>query len=118
MEPTIIQSVLSAIPIYRMSLCKIPTKVGILFERKMWDFLWERMGGKHHYLVVWRKAGKIELLQQSGYGVSLRKETVLGLRLFKAFTGFRTVVGKLREEKECPIEILGSFYHRYDFFLS
>lgn len=52
---TLIQSVLSIIPIYFMSIHKIPLSVANRIEKLQRDFLWNGMGGEHKYhLVDWK----------------------------------------------------------------
>ncbi|KAL5552484.1 hypothetical protein UlMin_039885 [Ulmus minor] len=52
---TMIQSVLSSIPIYFMSLFKLPNGVAVLLEKMMRQFLWDReVGGKGKSLVDWK----------------------------------------------------------------
>ena len=83
---SLIESVLSSLPIYFLSLFKIPRNVGKEIESLMRDFLWEGCDGEvGDHLVAWKKvclpkangglgviwSEEINLYCSNGYGASL-----------------------------------------------
>lgn len=66
---TLSQAVLSSIPIYYLSLFKMPTRVVQTVEKLMRDFLWEGMDdGKKRHLVNWEVVGSSKT--KGGLGVT------------------------------------------------
>ena len=66
---TIIQSVLSSLPTYFLSLFRAPKNVISSLEKMMRDYLWEGgdlVGGEH--LVAWEKVCKPTILGGLGIG--------------------------------------------------
>ena len=74
---TLIQSVLSALPTYYMSIFRMP--VGIRdIEKLMRDFFWENAGKEHfRHLVTWEKVCKPKNLGGLGLGNSDNKNLAL-----------------------------------------
>ncbi|XP_020420593.1 uncharacterized protein LOC18774736 [Prunus persica] len=68
---TMIQAVLCSIPIYYMSLFRIPIGVANRIEKLMRDFLWEGLDGKRNHAVSWEVVGKAKFYGGLGVG-SLR----------------------------------------------
>ena len=77
---TLIQSVLECIPIYYLSLFKIPSCVAYNIEKFLGDFFWDEYGeSKNDHLINWSK-------QKGGLGIGniLRKnEALLGKWLWR-----------------------------------
>ncbi|VVA25489.1 Hypothetical predicted protein, partial [Prunus dulcis] len=72
---TMIQAVLCSIPIYYMSLFRIPIGVANRIEKLMRDFLWEGLDGKSNHAVSWEVVGKAKFCGGLGVG-SLRARSV------------------------------------------
>ncbi|PON92327.1 LOW QUALITY PROTEIN: hypothetical protein TorRG33x02_118320 [Trema orientale] len=78
---TLIQSVLSSIPIYYLSLFKAPCRVIETIEKLMHDFLWEGedlLGGEH--LVAWDLVCRPKLQGGLGIGNVLARNKALPMK--------------------------------------
>ncbi|EXC11734.1 hypothetical protein L484_020789 [Morus notabilis] len=77
---TLIQSVLASIPIYYMSLFKIPNSVVEVLERVMRTFLWDNQdGSKSKSLVAW---DIVMSKQKGGFGIrNLKMKKIYGYRM-------------------------------------
>ena len=65
----LIQSCLAHIPIYYLSMFKIPAMVALIVENLQMDFLWSGAGeGKRDHLVRWDLVYKPKKLGGLGYG--------------------------------------------------
>ncbi|KAL5545313.1 hypothetical protein UlMin_009097 [Ulmus minor] len=82
---TLIQSVLSSIPIYYMSLFKMPRVVAASLEKMMREFLWDRDStGKGRSLVRWKTVCKPKELGGLGIGnLILRNKALLDKWLWR-----------------------------------
>ncbi|KAL5549263.1 hypothetical protein UlMin_004494 [Ulmus minor] len=82
---TMIQSVLSSIPIYFMSLFKLPNGVAALLEKMMRQFLWDKeVGGKGKNLVDWKLVCSPK--ESGGLGIGnllIRNKALLGKWLWR-----------------------------------
>ena len=75
---TLIHSVLSSIPIYFMSLFKMPKVVVVTLEKMMRQFLWDRdLGGKGRSLVGWKLVCKPKECGGLGIGNLLLRNKAL-----------------------------------------
>lgn len=84
---TLIKGALSYIPVYYMSMYKIPTKVTYVIERYQWEFLWDGRCQKKVHLVKWEVVVKSK--EKRGLGLDRIKErnlTLLGKWLWRFMT--------------------------------
>lgn len=72
-----IKVALSNVPVYYISLFKIPLKVNLAFEKCQRDFLWEGGREKNAHLVNWRDVYRSK--EYGGLGVDQFKEKNLAL---------------------------------------
>lgn len=94
---TLIKVALSNIPVYYMSLYRMPQTVVYSIERLQREFLWERSGQKKDHLVRWeiviqpKEQGRLGLGRikeknwhcwESGCGGFLRSKVAYGIPLF------------------------------------
>ena len=77
---TLIQSCLTHMPCYFLSLFKLPASVAAKIERLQRDFLWSGIGeGKRDHLVRWDVVCKPKEIGGLGFGnISLRNLALLG----------------------------------------
>ena len=77
---TLIQSCLTHLPSYFLSLFKIPALVAAKIERMQRDFLWSGVGeGKRNHLVSWDVVCKSKAKRGLGFGkIALRNVALLG----------------------------------------
>ncbi|RVX22620.1 putative ribonuclease H protein [Vitis vinifera] len=82
---TLIQSCLTHMPCYFLSLFKIPASVAVRIERLQRDFLWSGVGeGKRDHLVSWDVVCKSKMKGGLGLGrISLRNSALLGKWLWR-----------------------------------
>ncbi|KAJ9709801.1 hypothetical protein PVL29_001319 [Vitis rotundifolia] len=82
---TLIQSCLTHMPCYFLSLFKIPASVAAKIERLQRDFLWSRIGeGKRDHLVRWDVVCNPKAEGGLGFGkISLRNIALLGKWLWR-----------------------------------
>ena len=82
---TLIQSCLTHMPCYFLSLFKIPVSVAAKIERLQRDFLWSEIGeGKRDHLVSWDVVCKPKAKGGLGFGkISLRNLALLGKWLWR-----------------------------------
>ncbi|KAM7481515.1 hypothetical protein LguiB_006098 [Lonicera macranthoides] len=82
---TLIHSVLNSIPIYFLSIFKIPATVAKNIEKLMRNFLWESMDkGKGEHLVAWKIVSKSKEMGGLGIGnLVKRNEALLGKWLWR-----------------------------------
>ncbi|KAJ9698883.1 hypothetical protein PVL29_007787 [Vitis rotundifolia] len=82
---TLIQSCLTHMPCYFLSLFKIPASVTVRIERMQGDFLWSRVGeGKRDHLVSWDVVCIPKAKGGLGLGrISLRNSALLGKWLWR-----------------------------------
>ncbi|KAJ9674188.1 hypothetical protein PVL29_023628 [Vitis rotundifolia] len=82
---TLIQSCLTHMPCYYLSLFKIPASVAAKIERLQRDFLWSRVGeGKRDHLVSWDIVCNPKAKGGLGFGkISLRNIALLGKWLWR-----------------------------------
>ncbi|KAM7474964.1 hypothetical protein LguiB_022207 [Lonicera macranthoides] len=74
----LLQSVLGSIPIYYLSVFKIPKKAAKLLEKLMRDFFWEGFGErKGNHLVNWDEISKSKLNGGLGVGNIIKKNMAL-----------------------------------------
>ncbi|KAM7490623.1 hypothetical protein LguiA_033544 [Lonicera macranthoides] len=75
---TLLQSVLGSIPIYYLSIFKIPQKVASILEKLMRDFLWEGRGeGKKDHLVNWEVVSRSKIDGGLGVGNLIKRNKAL-----------------------------------------
>ena len=82
---TLIQSCLTHMPCYFLSLFKIPASVATKIERLQRDFLWSGVGeGKRDHLVSWDVVCNPKAKGGLGFGkISIRNFTLLGKWLWR-----------------------------------
>ncbi|KAJ9687808.1 hypothetical protein PVL29_013851 [Vitis rotundifolia] len=82
---TLIQSCLTHMPCYFLSLFKIPVSVAARIERMQRDFLWSGVGeGKRDHLVSWNVVCNPKSKGGLGFGrISLRNSALLGKWLWR-----------------------------------
>ncbi|KAM7511057.1 hypothetical protein LguiB_009932 [Lonicera macranthoides] len=74
----LIQSVLESIPIYFLSIFKIPTQPALRLEKLMRDFFWEGKGeGKRDHLVKWEMVTKSKKHGGLGLGSIINRNLAL-----------------------------------------
>lgn len=80
-----IPSVLESIPIYYLSLFRMPKGVANLLEKKMRDFLWEGFDGHNSsHLVSWKIVSNSKENGRLGIGnLILKNKALLGKRLWR-----------------------------------
>ena len=77
---TLIQSCLSHIPSYFLSLFKVPASIALRIKNLQKDFLWSGPGeGKRNHLVSWDMVCKLKESNGLRFGkISLRNKALLG----------------------------------------
>ncbi|RVW35353.1 Transposon TX1 uncharacterized 149 kDa protein [Vitis vinifera] len=82
---TLIQSYLTHMPCYFLSLFKLPASVATKIEKLQRDFLWSGIGeGKRDHLVRWDVVCKLKEIGGLGFGnISLRNLALLGKWLWR-----------------------------------
>ena len=82
---TLIQSVLESLPIYYLSLFKMPILVCNKIEKIMRDFFWEGFGeNKSDHLVDWKIVSKSKIMGGLGIGnLAKKNEALLGKWLWR-----------------------------------
>ena len=81
---TLIQSVLASMPIYYMSIFKLPGRVADMLEKMMKAFLWDiRETGKERSLVAWDLV--VRTKETGGLGLGNLKKKNLALCGFGDF---------------------------------
>ncbi|KAL5557970.1 hypothetical protein UlMin_034181 [Ulmus minor] len=122
---TMIQSVLSSIPIYFMSLFKLPNGVAALLEKMMRQFLWDKeVGGKGKSLVDWKLVCTSK--ECGGLGIRnllIRNNALLGKWLWRFpleqhtlwATVIRSKYGLNREGWDTNLVTVGSFRSPWKF---
>ena len=77
---TLIQSCLSHIPNYFLSLFKIPVSIASKIEKMQRDFLWSGVGeGKKDHLIRWEVVSRSREMGGLGFGkTSMRNSALLG----------------------------------------
>ncbi|KAL5572344.1 hypothetical protein UlMin_021941 [Ulmus minor] len=122
---TMIQSVLSSIPIYFMSLFKLPNGVAVLLEKMMRQFLWDReVGGKGKSLVDWKLVCTPKKCGGLGIGnLLIRNKALLGKWLWRFpleqhtlwAAVIRSKYGLNREGWDTNLVTVGSFRNPWKF---
>lgn len=72
---TLIQSVLASLPIYYMSIFKMPGAIVNIIEKMMRSFLWDVQGGRNRSLVAWDLVTRSKMKGGLGLG-NLKKKNV------------------------------------------
>ena len=82
---TLIQSCLSHIPSYFLSLFKIPVSIASKIEKMQRDFLWSGAGeGKRDHLIRWEVVSRPREMGGLGFGkTSMRNSALLGKWLWR-----------------------------------
>ena len=82
---TLIQSCLSHIPSYFLSLFKIPVSIASKIEKMQRDFLWSGAGeGKKDHLIRWEVVSRLREMGGLGFGkTSMRNSALLGKWLWR-----------------------------------
>ena len=82
---TLIQSCLSHIPSYFLSIFKVPISIALRIEKLQKDFFWSGFGeGKRDHLVNWDMVCKAKEFSGLGFGkISLRNQALLGKWLWR-----------------------------------
>ncbi|RVW35813.1 putative ribonuclease H protein [Vitis vinifera] len=82
---TLIQSCLSHIPSYFLSLFKIPVSIASKIEKMQRDFLWSGVGeGKRDHLIRWEVVSRPREMGGLGFGkTSMRNSALLGKWLWR-----------------------------------
>lgn len=71
----LIQSVIGSIPIYFLSIFKIPTKPALMIEKMTRDFFWERKGErKRDHLIRWDTVSRYKKCGGFGVGNLIKKK--------------------------------------------
>ena len=102
---TLIQSSLSHIPSYFLSLFKIPVSIALKIEKLQRDFLWSGVGkGKKDHLIRWKVVSRPKELGGLSFGkTSMRNIALLGKWLWRF----------LRERNGLWHKVIASVYGTY-----
>lgn len=77
MGESLINAIISNVPLYYMFIVKMPTKVIQILEKCQRDFLWEMGNGKNDHLVKWVDVCRPK--NQGGLGMGRLKEKYMVL---------------------------------------